>query len=230
MLLLRNQADISEGPLARDGNQVLLDCWWLPFPVSQLSGGSIQTHEGGWRPASMSPLWHRAASLSPSETFQLLLLVFWGHCGPGPGLGSWVFEFCPGVEERGVRLPHRACLLQQACAHSEAGMPSCSLPGWLAPEMSYSSFAAWAIWTGNRSVHLSRWFPLSFCRTRRMGSQRPSSSKMGRRKARSTGKEGPARSSLPCALLQPPVASHVLPALRPDRFPVPVPSSPPCPT
>lgn len=143
-----------------------------------------------------------------------------------------------------MRLQHRACPLQQARAHSEAGTPGWFVPGRPAPGMARSSFAAWAVWTGSRSVHLSRRFSPFFCRTRRMGSQRPSSSKMRRRrKARSTGKAVAALRPAPppsawCFPRPPgpaPARPRALPAPRPpgpapSRLCVqiaPAPSSPP---
>lgn len=92
--------------------------------------------------------------------------------------------------------------------HLETGMRSWSWPGCLAP---------------GRSVNLSSSFSPFLCRTRKMGSQRPSSSEKGRRKARSTGNAShaalcPALSSSTCWLPHPPNSAFSL---------YPVASSPP---
>lgn len=115
-----------------------------------------------------------------------------GYPGSGPGLGSGALNSSGGAEwwkggssmvpvsysRRGLGWNHRLVLSRLSC----------------------SPLAAWAVWTGRRGVHLSSGFSLLLCRTRKMGSQAPSSSEKGRRKARSTGKACTQLSSRTCRL------------------------------
>lgn len=137
-----------------------------------------------------------------------MLVVCEGHSEPGPGLGSRAFSFFWRSRVRGeapASCPSVTC--SRHVPHSEAGMPGWSLPGRPTPEMS-CSLLAWVVWTGRGNSRLSRWFSPFLFRTRKMGSQRLSSSETARRKVRSTGKA-------PAALLKPDKGlTHVLPTLR----------------
>lgn len=99
--------------------------------------------------------------------------------------------------------------LQQACA---------LLGGWNAKLVLARLSSSW-----KECYNLSSSFSPFLCRTRKMGSQRPSSSEKGRRKARSTGNAShaalcPALSSSTCWLPHPPNSAFSL---------YPVASSPP---
>lgn len=77
--------------------------------------------------------------------------------------------------------------------HLGAATPGCSWPG--SPVFRQVP--------GHQGLHVTKWFSPFLCRTRKMGSPRPSSSEKGKRKARSTGEARVPRSAL-CAPVTPP--------------------------